>query len=139
MTLLRNLGITISSEIRLRWFKMLWNAKTNLYNFRVLSFERYRSHQGRNRAWICCTCTVDVLKCPFACNSNTQIWCGLFLEASRSDAQKFHLKNTTFLVILGLFFFFLMSQIWILLLRIFLGDFVGLGKGELMCKRGRRN
>ena len=27
----------------------------------------------------------------------------------------------------------------LLLLRIFLGDFVGLGKGELTCKRGRRN
>ena len=32
--------------------------------------------------------------------------------------------------------FSLISQIWILLFRIFLGDFVGLGKGELMCKRG---
>ena len=26
-----------------------------------------------------------------------------------------------------------------LLLRIFLGDFLGLGKGELTCQRGRRN
>ena len=32
--------------------------------------------------------------------------------------------------------FSLISQIWILLFRIFLGDFVGLGKGELTCKRG---
>ena len=32
--------------------------------------------------------------------------------------------------------FSLISQIWILLFRIFLGDFVGLGKGELTSKRG---
>ena len=122
---------------------MIWNAKIKHYNFHVLSFERYGMHQGRNRAWSCGTCIVEVLECSFACNSNMQIWCSLFLEASRSDAWKFQLKNTTFLVILGLCFIFnifsLISQIWILLLRIFLGDFLGLGKGELTCQRGRRN
>ena len=119
------------------------DAKTKLYNFHVLSFERYGPHQGRNRAWICYTCTVDVPEHSLACNSNMQIWCGLFSEVSRSGVRKFQLENTTFLVILGLFFFLkyfsLISQIWILLFRIFLGDFVGLGKGELLCKRGRRN
>ena len=48
-------------------------------------------------------------------------------------------KKTTFLVILGhcLFLIFsLISQIWILLFRIFLWDFLGLGKRELTCKRG---
>ena len=105
-TSLCNLGITLSSELRLRWFKMLWNAKTKLYNFHVLSFERYGLHQGRNRAWSCCTCTADVLECSFAWNSNMRIWCGLFLEASRSDARNFQLKNTTFLVLLEVCFIF---------------------------------
>ena len=108
-----------------------------------MSFERYGLHQGRNQAWSCCTCTAYILECSFACNSNTQIWWGLFSEASKSGAWKFQLENTTFLVILGLCFIFnifsLISQIWILLLRIFLGDFLGLGKGELTCQRGRRN
>ena len=40
-TLLCNLGITLLSELRLRWFNMLWNAKKKLYNFHVLRFERY--------------------------------------------------------------------------------------------------
>ena len=106
LTLLRNLGITLSSKLQLRWLKMIWNAKTKLYNFHVLSFERYRLHQGRNRAWSCCTCTADVLECSFAYNSNTQIWWSLFSEASKSGEQNFQLKNTTFLVILGLCFVF---------------------------------
>ena len=49
---------------------MLWNAKTTFYNFHVLSFERYGRHLGLNRAWIYCTCTVDVLEHSLACNSN---------------------------------------------------------------------
>ena len=106
LTSLHNLGITLSSKLQLRWFMMLWNTKTKLYNFHVLSFKRYGLHQGRNWAWSCCTCIADVLECSFAWNSNTSIWCGLFLEASRSDARNFQLKNTTFLVILGLFSFF---------------------------------
>ena len=142
-TSLRNLGITPSYELRLRWFKILWNTKKKLYNFHALSFERYGPNQGWNRAWSCCTCTVDVQEHSLACNSNTWIWFGLFLEVSRSGARKVQLENTTFLVILGLCFifniFFLSSQIWILLFRIFLGDFVGLGNEELTCKRGRRN
>ena len=116
---------------------MLWNAKKKLYNFHVLSIERYWINESQNRAWICCTCTTDVLECSFASNSNT--CCSLFLEATKSGAQKFQLKNTTFLVILGLCLFLifsLISQIWILLFRPFLGDFVGLRKGELTCKRG---
>ena len=105
-TSLRNLSITLSSELRLRWFKMLWNAKTKIYNFYVLSFERYGLHQGRNRVWSCCTCIVDVLEHSLACNSNMQIWWGLFSEVSRSGARKFQLESTTFLVILGLCFIF---------------------------------
>ena len=66
---------------------MIWNAKKNLYNFRVLSFERYPLHQGRNWAWNCCTCTTDVLEHSLAWNSNTQICCGLFSEVSRSGAS----------------------------------------------------
>ena len=54
-TSLCNLGITLSSELQLRWFKMLWNAKKKIYNFHVLSFERYWLHQGRNRAWSYCS------------------------------------------------------------------------------------
>ena len=118
---------------------MPWNAKKKLYNFHVLSFERYWLNQRQNGAWICYTCTTDVLECSFAWNSNT--CCSLFLETSRSGARNFQLKNTTFLVILGLCLFLifsLISQIWILLFRIFLGDFVGLGNGELTCKRGEK-
>ena len=85
----RNLGITLSSKLPLRWFKMLWNAKTKLYNFCDLSFEKYGLHQDRNRAWSCCTCIADVLECSFACNSNMQIWWGLFTETSWSGAQNF--------------------------------------------------
>ena len=93
LTSLRNLGITLSSELRLRWFKILWNAKKTLYNFHVLSFERYSLHQGWNRAWSWCTCTADVLKHSLACNSNTRIWYGLFSEVSRSNAKNFQLKT----------------------------------------------
>ena len=55
---------------------------------------------------------------------NFQIWC------MKIPAEKHHFPSyiTTFI--------FIINQIWILLLRIFLGDFVGLGKGELTCKRG---
>ena len=54
-TSFRNLGITLSSELQLRWFKMLWNAKTYLYNFHVLSFDNYWLYQGRNQAWSYCS------------------------------------------------------------------------------------
>ena len=70
---LRNPSITLLSELRLRWFKMLWNTKKNLYNFRVLSFERYWLNQGINQAWRCYTYTVDVLEHSLACKSNMRI------------------------------------------------------------------
>ena len=53
-------------------------------------------------------------------------------------AKKHHFPS--YIRILFYFYYFsLISQILTLLFRIFLGDFVGLGKGELTCKRGRRN
>ena len=57
-----------------------------------------------------------------------QIWC------MKNPAEKHHFPSyiRTFFFII----FSLISQIWILLFRIFLRDFVGLGKGELTCKRG---
>ena len=104
-TSLCNLGITLSSELRLRWFKMLWNTKKNLYSFHVLRFERYWLHQGWNRDWSCYIGIVDILECSFAWKSNSL--CSLFSKASRSSSQKFQMKkNTTFLVILGFCFIF---------------------------------
>ena len=44
----RILAITLSFELRLRWLKMIWEAKRNTYNFYVLCFMRFRLLNGQN-------------------------------------------------------------------------------------------
>ena len=47
---IRNLGRNLSSELRLRQFKMLRKAKKTLYNFNVSYFERFWTEQGQDWA-----------------------------------------------------------------------------------------
>ena len=49
LTYFRILIITLSYELRLRWFKLIWKGKRNTYNVHVLSFLRFWLHQGQNR------------------------------------------------------------------------------------------
>ena len=42
------LAITLSSELRLRLFKFMWETKRNTYNFYVLSFTRFGLLHGQN-------------------------------------------------------------------------------------------
>ena len=94
LTLFHNLGITLSSKLRLRLFKMLWNAKKYIYNFHVLSFERYSLHQGCNRAWSWRTCTGR----PGAFCLVMQInWAGYYWKIWGHVARKLQFRITTFL------------------------------------------
>ena len=47
---IRNLGRNLSSELRLRQFKMLRKAKKTFYNFYVSYFERFGTEQGQDWA-----------------------------------------------------------------------------------------
>ena len=58
-----NPRITLLSELRLSWFKMIWKEKKMIYNFNVLSFNRFRLHQGGNWVWSCCCC--DTFECDY--------------------------------------------------------------------------